>query len=832
LRSILTHTLARHQEKKWAPVQTAPKKVFIDELVSKNSDEQTLRQMELQLATQNEELRKLKADLANATIELTALRSTVQTQRQALREFKEKPANRTSTPAVPAIGDKTMQWLEQNLETKRQLESQVSSLTQNKLALEREQVKMEAAYAAMGRQLELANQRFDSISQQSSSPDNQKVQQLQEAKQQLETQIAKLQQEKRTNEAAATNLCTRQEKEVALLVESQRQLNIQLSQLQEEKRVLEAATESAQSRQDQVTLQSMEVKMQLESEIGDLSHAKAALERDKAKLELWVESKRHLESQAAAARNMLEAQVSRLQQDKLSLKQDKARLEAAHSELEKQLDLTTRQLELTELTAENFQALVDQSRVGHVERTGSAHELLVMQRQLEKQVSSLEEENSNLNQEKTDLVAQLGALVQQLELTERAAEQAHSLQNTQAMQWLETKRLLEAQVFKIDQEKVTLQREKSRLESVWQLKSLLEAQVKSLLEDRTSMQLEKTRLEEAHATALRQLEQAAESLEAFAIQKRERDQQSYIAMLRLHAADRASCEDVSLLVETRSWLGISDEAHEQALNSIGPSVVKVASLAIKSQQTSPSVPNKCRRNAAMLANDLLPIVEAAYQANRVSLLEEIVGLGGASFDAENSRATSLSVDMNRPSADRAQEPASRSSTETVVNSLLGVPFKPSVFVAALRKVPGSIKEGYLSKKGEIYTAFQRRYFVLMPTEILYYKVDSDPKPRGVLPLGNKCEVCEHFDKGDLLGFHLISDGKSTMLAASSPGERQSWVAALRELFAWAVPVSSAQVQQVCETFRLDSGRREFAQVLSKAIAKLETRHAKFEGKVV
>jgi len=52
------------------------------------------------------------------------------------------------------------------------------------------------------------------------------------------------------------------------------------------------------------------------------------------------------------------------------------------------------------------------------------------------------------------------------------------------------------------------------------------------------------------------------------------------------------------------------------------------------------------------------------------------------------------------------------------------------------KSPVEMKSGFLWKMGDINKAWKRRWCILNPSELKYYKKDTDPKPAGVVKLAN------------------------------------------------------------------------------------------------
>eukprot|EP01103_Thecamoeba_quadrilineata_P000657 TRINITY_DN10569_c0_g1_i1.p1 TRINITY_DN10569_c0_g1~~TRINITY_DN10569_c0_g1_i1.p1 ORF type:complete len:460 (+),score=82.51 TRINITY_DN10569_c0_g1_i1:87-1466(+) len=87
-----------------------------------------------------------------------------------------------------------------------------------------------------------------------------------------------------------------------------------------------------------------------------------------------------------------------------------------------------------------------------------------------------------------------------------------------------------------------------------------------------------------------------------------------------------------------------------------------------------------------------------------------------------------------------------------------------------------IKTGYLSKQGNSYKSWKRRYFILSTTELAYYKQPSDSTPLGKLDLSFSNVVMggdrNHF------GFKINTPGRTFFFQAESAQEAQEWMQAI------------------------------------------------------
>uniref|UniRef100_A0A8D2D2T8 Pleckstrin homology, MyTH4 and FERM domain containing H1 n=1 Tax=Sciurus vulgaris TaxID=55149 RepID=A0A8D2D2T8_SCIVU len=90
------------------------------------------------------------------------------------------------------------------------------------------------------------------------------------------------------------------------------------------------------------------------------------------------------------------------------------------------------------------------------------------------------------------------------------------------------------------------------------------------------------------------------------------------------------------------------------------------------------------------------------------------------------------------------------------------------------------KSGYLLKMGSRVKTWKRRWFVLRPGQILYYKSPSDVirKPQGQVDLNSHCQIV----RGEgAQTFQLISEKKTYYLTADSPSLLEEWIRVLQSL---------------------------------------------------
>ena len=93
------------------------------------------------------------------------------------------------------------------------------------------------------------------------------------------------------------------------------------------------------------------------------------------------------------------------------------------------------------------------------------------------------------------------------------------------------------------------------------------------------------------------------------------------------------------------------------------------------------------------------------------------------------------------------------------------------------------KAGFLTKEGEVWKTWKRRYFVLSSLLLSYYVDRESTVPKGVIPL-DRCEVrlSERTERPNLFEvFDEAEEGKRRVyfLQADSEKERDEWVAAIK-----------------------------------------------------
>ncbi|KAF8907285.1 hypothetical protein CPB84DRAFT_1744666 [Gymnopilus junonius] len=92
----------------------------------------------------------------------------------------------------------------------------------------------------------------------------------------------------------------------------------------------------------------------------------------------------------------------------------------------------------------------------------------------------------------------------------------------------------------------------------------------------------------------------------------------------------------------------------------------------------------------------------------------------------------------------------------------------------------AIKAGYLWKKGERRKTWKKRWFVLRPHHIAYYKTSAEYQLLRLLELSDVHSCTQVNLKRHENTFGLISPTRTYYLQASSPDEVQSWVKAIEE----------------------------------------------------
>ncbi|GLB40336.1 putative PH domain containing protein [Lyophyllum shimeji] len=91
-----------------------------------------------------------------------------------------------------------------------------------------------------------------------------------------------------------------------------------------------------------------------------------------------------------------------------------------------------------------------------------------------------------------------------------------------------------------------------------------------------------------------------------------------------------------------------------------------------------------------------------------------------------------------------------------------------------------IKSGYLWKKGERRKTWKKRWFVLRPAHLAYYKNSAEYQLLRLLELSDVHSCTQVTLKRHENTFGLVSPVRTFYLQASSPGELQEWVRAIEE----------------------------------------------------
>lgn len=116
------------------------------------------------------------------------------------------------------------------------------------------------------------------------------------------------------------------------------------------------------------------------------------------------------------------------------------------------------------------------------------------------------------------------------------------------------------------------------------------------------------------------------------------------------------------------------------------------------------------------------------------------------------------------------------STSTTVTDI--VPITEAVNDMYRTFIQDVIKKGYLFKRGYLLPTFREYWFVLQPSELVYYKTRSEKDRSGVLVLDTASRVevisTEHGHK-----FMLSTSMGQFELSASDHMSRQQWVSAIR-----------------------------------------------------
>lgn len=92
----------------------------------------------------------------------------------------------------------------------------------------------------------------------------------------------------------------------------------------------------------------------------------------------------------------------------------------------------------------------------------------------------------------------------------------------------------------------------------------------------------------------------------------------------------------------------------------------------------------------------------------------------------------------------------------------------------------AIKSGYLWKKGERRKNWKKRWFVLRPAHLAYYKTSAEYKPLRLLDLSDVHSCTPVVLKKHTYTFGVVSAIRTFYLQAQSPEEVQDWVKAIQD----------------------------------------------------
>lgn len=97
----------------------------------------------------------------------------------------------------------------------------------------------------------------------------------------------------------------------------------------------------------------------------------------------------------------------------------------------------------------------------------------------------------------------------------------------------------------------------------------------------------------------------------------------------------------------------------------------------------------------------------------------------------------------------------------------------------------TVKTGYMTKLGGIVKNYKRRYFVLTPGLVRYYKSEQDVKPQGtiILERSRVAPVKNESDKPN--SFLIVTPLRTYVIVAESPEDRVAWMEVLQQQCEWA-----------------------------------------------
>ncbi|KAG9389690.1 PH domain containing protein, partial [Carpediemonas membranifera] len=161
---------------------------------------------------------------------------------------------------------------------------------------------------------------------------------------------------------------------------------------------------------------------------------------------------------------------------------------------------------------------------------------------------------------------------------------------------------------------------------------------------------------------------------------------------------------------------------------------------------------------------------AEEEAARIAAEEE-----AARIAAEEAIPT---VDPAEPEEAKARSPARipAPGERSLINDLSALPAMPYITTTA----PTPLKRGWMVKKGGFLNKqWQRRFFVLLPEELIWFKAETDDfsQFRNKIALEKVAAVVDGPDNGKRFSFFLRATPSKYELAAVSEAERQEWIQA-------------------------------------------------------
>lgn len=94
---------------------------------------------------------------------------------------------------------------------------------------------------------------------------------------------------------------------------------------------------------------------------------------------------------------------------------------------------------------------------------------------------------------------------------------------------------------------------------------------------------------------------------------------------------------------------------------------------------------------------------------------------------------------------------------------------------------GSLKEGWLEKKGSFIKSWKRRYFILTPTALDYYTDETKAEHKGSVPILSTSRVMHRDGSSHQFKFGLLTGKRLLEIACTSDKDRTRWKKAIQEL---------------------------------------------------